>query len=615
MTVNRIGKRKALQPSKSIIKRPSEVITLRIENMTIKTKGGSTLHFKRLKYKACPRINTVTLDFDPEVALIDMHRDSFIRECYQLLASSVTQTTSNHFSALVSYLKWSDETEQVVPESGYMDSMLVRAYMDWCMQQHKLGKLTTARFSNRKGFISWMLRQTNRKDEASRLPIIKGVKENTTPHPSLDLETEFKPTIKALFRAYKAFLTHFDEGTVPQRHPLYDEALVESEAVTRDLKGKGLGVHRAAFKTVLTKSHPNKHFTDCAMMLTYMFTGMNTAPLAQMKISDVKFREVQGGKYIFDSEKGRAAHQEQDNALGFSRYAKQFIEGWIDISKRMANGDEGAYLFPFVRPDGSTISYSETSVSTQHSINKLLSRMGLTRITPSILRKTKSDTLYRVTESVYLVAISNNNSIATTSRAYIHGTKKEHQNNLSAAMSAKHAMVKGKNVTAAAEEAKFNHGDILDDYEYQRLRMGKDRTHEARTPTGARCNDSRQGAASFINKALKKAGVNADDSEVACTDFLSCFGCQHHSFVTDVDDIWLMLSFKETLQQLQQTPSVNSMPDRKYTDLYNDVESVLQGFKTKNRENYDQALEKLKDAPHPLYSTVYSLNDLLEIFG
>lgn len=52
------------------------------------------------------------------------------------------------------------------------------------------------------------------------------------------------------------------------------------------------------------------------MMLCYLFTGMNTTPLAKMKISDVNFKEVQGGKYILDSVKGRAQHQEQDNALG-----------------------------------------------------------------------------------------------------------------------------------------------------------------------------------------------------------------------------------------------------------------------------------------------------------
>jgi hypothetical protein len=181
-------------------------------------------------------------------------------------------------------------------------------------------------------------------------------------------------------------------------------------------------------------------------------------------------------------------------------------------------------------------------------------------------------------------------------------------------MSAKHAIIKGMNISTAVNEAKFNHADILDNYEYEQLRDGQDRTYEARTPTGARCNNNRKGAALAISKSLKRVGIEQAGSEEVCTDFLSCFECKEHALVTDVDDIWLMLSFKDTLRQLQQTPAVNSMPERKYTDLYNTVDEVIKGFKKKNSANYNQALEKLKEAPHPLYSTVYSLNDLLEMY-
>jgi hypothetical protein len=210
--------------------------------------------------------------------------------------------------------------------------------------------------------------------------------------------------------------------------------------------------------------------------------------------------------------------------------------------------------------------------------------------------------------------MSNNNSIEITARTYIHGTEKEHQNNLGAAMEAQHAIAKGNDIGDAINNAKFNHADILDDYEYQSLRKNEDKTHEVRTPIGVRCKDNRKGAASTIKKLLERAGIETDESEAACTDFLDCFECSEHAFVTDVEDIWLMLSFKETLQQLQQTPAVNSMPEQKYLYLYKRIESVLRGFKEKNEDNYSQALEKLKDAPHPLYSTVYSLNDWLEVF-
>ena len=72
---------------------------------------------------------------------------------------------------------------------------------------------------------------------------------------------------------------------------------------------------------------------------------------------------------------------------------------------------------------------------------------------------------------------------------------------------------------------------------------------------------------------------------------------------------------KETLQQLQQTPAVNSMPENKYIKLFNTIESVLERFKDKSKENYNKAEIKLKEASHPLYSNVYSLNDLLEVFA
>ncbi|MCO6354863.1 hypothetical protein GBO14_09050 [Pseudoalteromonas shioyasakiensis] len=609
------NKRKALRPSRDQVAAKETVEPLRIEDMVIKVDGRGRCYFKRLKYRGCPDVSVKGQEFKKGLELIDAGRDDFVRECYRLMSKNVNSTTLSTFYGLTHYLKWVDATNQQIPEDGCLASELIDTYMKWCQQQDKLGKVSKADFSGRKRVISWLLRQTNRTQEAAQLPTVKGLKTATRHHYALDLESELKPTVKALFRAYNVLLKHFNEKTTPDRHPLYEEELVEKEAAKRKLKGKALGVHRAVFKTTLRRAHPNNIITKVAMMLTYMFTGMNTKPLAGMRIADVSFKEVQGGNFILNSVKGRAGYQQQDNAMGFSTYAKRFIESWLNVAKVMAEGDEEAYLFPYFTTDNKVVSYNQTQEEPYLGINKLLARMGLTEITPSKLRKTKSDALYRVTESVYLVAMSNNNSMEVTARTYIHGTKKEHENNLSAAMKAKLSIVRGQAVNEAVEEAKFYHGDILDDYEYQRLRKDEDRSHEARTPTGTRCNDNRKGAASIINKSLKKAGVTTDKDEEVCTDFLQCFNCEEHAFVTDVDDIWLMLSFKETLQQLLQTPSINSMPERKYTDLLQTINSVLEGFKEKNKANYNQALEVSKEKPHPLYSNVYSLNDLLEIFG
>lgn len=611
---NSSNRRKGLQPSKSMFKKGVEVELLRIEDMVIAITGRSKCRFKRLKYKGCPRIIPCTQTFAKGVVLIDAGRDDFIRECYQLMSVNPTVATWSRFMNLTLYIRWIDETGQEIPKEGYLAWSLIQNYMDWNLLKVKFGELKLSSFANRKLTISWLLRQNNRSQDAARLPSIGGIAAETKPHKALDLESELKPTVKALFRAYYALLKHFNDGTTPERHALYDKALVEAEAVKRQLKGKALGAHRASFKSALVNVHPNNHIVRVAMMVTYMFTGMNAKPLADMRLSNVSFREVQGGKYILDSVKGRASNQQQDNSMGFSKHAKLFIESWIVVAKRITGGGNNAYLFPYFTNDGSIISYSHTTKSPQRTINLMLGRMGLMQINPSILRKTKSDALFRVTESVYLVAMSNNNSMEVTARAYIYGTEKEHQNNLGAAMEAQHAIAKGDNIADAIRDAKYNHSDILDDYEYQGLRKNEDRSHEARTPLGVRCKDNRKGAASSIKKLLKRAGIETEESEAACTDFLDCFECSEHVFVTDVEDIWLMLSFKETLQQLQQTPAINSMPGRKYTDLYKRIECVLTAFKEKNAGNYSQALEKLKNSPHPLYSTVFSLNDLLEIF-
>lgn len=619
MNSSSANKRKALQPVKSMVRLPGTVEPLRIEDMVISTPHCN-LYFKRLKYKGCPTLSTgrfgsISPQFRQGVELIDAERDDFIRECFQLLKGCNRYTAYFNFTYLIKYLVWADDTCQAIPSEGYLAWTLISRNMDWCSQQCKLGRLSLAEFTGRKKALSWFLRQTNRNLDAENLPSIKGLKGATTKRAPLDLESELKPTAKALFRAYTTLLDHFKHGTTPSRHPLYDKSLIELEASKKGIAGNGLLALKQGFVNTVNRGHPHRHIIEVAMMLTYMFTGMNTNSLANMRISDTSFREVQSGKYIFDSVKGRAKHQEQDNAIGFSKHAKQFIESWLEVSKKIANGEKHSYLFPYFTSDGRRVSYPQARKKPQQRINKLFGHLGLATITPSKFRKTRSDALYRVTESVYLVAMSNNNSLIVTARTYINGTEKEHENNLSAAISAKFDIAKGKDVITAVSEAKHRHGDILDDYEYQRLRKGKDRSREARTPTGARCNDSRLGAASIIGKSLKRVGIKTDDSEAACTDFLACFECAHHAFVTDVDDIWLMLSFKDTLQQLQQTPAVNSMPERKYIDLFNTVDSVLDGFKEKNATNYCQALEKLKDAPHPLYATVYSLNDLLEIFS
>jgi hypothetical protein len=608
-----VNKRKPVAPIKSITTSRAEIEVLDVKDMTIDIENRCSLLFERLNYKSCPKLGGCYKNSCDE--LVGMHRQGFVREMYKLLSVNPTSTTESRFSTLVNYLRWLDSRPEAPSNQDYLSWELIDSFMDFCALQVKQGTLSKSRWGRYRVDISWLLKQLGRSSEARNLPQIKGILKTSQGYKSLNIETELKPVAKLLFKAYGEFLEHYNKGTLPERHPIYDKEMIDKESERLGLSFRSRLSQHASAKRILHKAHPNNNIVEIAIMICYMFTGMNTAPLADMKISDVNFKEVQGGKYILDSVKGRANYQDQDNGLGFSKHAKEFMSSWLKTATDMASGNTDAPLFPYVKRDGQIVTFTSQNMSPHAGINKLLNRHGLPNINPSIFRKTKLDTIFKVTESVYLVSMSANNSIEVTARTYVNGTQREHESNLGAAVDAKFEHAKGTDINLAVETAKFKFADVLDDYEYQRLRAGQNREHESRTPTGVRCNNNTKGSAEIITKALSRLGIESGEGEALCTDFLGCFECEHHALVAETTDIWLMLSFKETLLQLQQTPAINSTPKKKYMKILNTIESILTKFKTKSKQDYMLAEEKIKESSHPLYANAYSLNDLLEVFS
>lgn len=625
MTEKHLNKRKPVLPTTNMVTSSAIVEQLHIEDMVIKVEGRSSCYFIRLKYKGCPNLKKfmihsgseppkkVPISFNEKEVLVDMGRSGFIRDIYQLLQNDMSASTTNRFDGIVKYLRWLDSSDLKPVGEDFFEWSLVDSYMDYCALMVQQGA-SKSLWKDAKTCISWFLRQKGRASDAGKLPVIKIGKTGTKTHNAFDLERELKPIAKALFRAFKGFKTHYENNTTPERHPLYDELLFNSNAGKEGWKWKTLGANKAAFKAAIMRTNPLNPFVQISMMICFMFTGMNTNPLSKVKVRDIRFKQVQGGKYIIDATKARASHLEIDNTLGFSKYAKEFIESWISIVNKMTDGDSDAPLFPRFTNDGRVISYSETAISPQAATNKLLKKLGLNSISSTKFRKTKLDALFRVTESVYLVAMSANNSMKVISKTYSNGVESVHEKNLAASMDATFKIAKGNDFDTSLSEAKYNFSDILDDYEYKNLRKNKNRTHESRTPIGVRCNDNTKGAAKVISKSLKRQGLNVADEESICTDFLGCFECSEHALVASIDDIWLMLSFKDTLQQLQQLPAVNSMPESRYMNIFNTIEGVLKRFYEKSKTNYLAAEEKHKASAHPMYSNALSLNDLLDSF-
>ena len=612
----RYSRRKPAKVTSNMVTSVVSIELLTIEQMTLKAVNTTTTHFKRLKYKGCPKL-TKKGQLDPKIEHIDMGRDDFVRKMYYLFKSGFNSTSATHFSNLCKYIAWVDLKGNKAAEVDYFQPALVKAYMEQWDTWVKQGKYKKGTWSLVRAMFSALLKAQERHGEAKHLPVIKGIKKDTVSYKGIHVESELKPTAQALFRGFYGLAKHVKQGTVPKVHPLWDEERFNENALTCEWNAQQKSSKESAFKvTVGINGTWRNQLVRVAAMLCFMFTGMNTSPLLRMRRSDVKFKQLQGGKYLFEAEKGRAQHLELDNALGFSKRAKEFIEDWLSLSALISENNEAEWLFPYFTRDGEISSFVNVCKSPQTGLNKLLGYLGLTPLTASVLRQTKSDTLMKVTEDIYLVSMSLNNGVNTVKRHYSGGLTKDHERNLAASMDAKFNIAKqGKLVKEAVDEAKYAYHDVLSEYDYQRLRKNRKEQYEALTPVGVRCQDNTQGAAELIDKALKRSGVDIPEEEKRCTDFLECFECEHHKLVAAVDDIWLMLSFQDTLNEMQQYPTVNSSPKVRYRKLCMTIEAILSRFKEVDMDNYIQAKEKHKEACHPLYSSLYSLNDLLEIFS
>ncbi|EDM64708.1 hypothetical protein PE36_22635 [Moritella sp. PE36] len=606
------SKRKALIVNKDSVVPTASVESLAISDLVLTFESGKT-YFKRLQYFGCPPLTTRG-ELKPELEYKKMHRDEFVRLIYRMFKPDYGSSLGGYANSVMLYIRWLDNEGLTPIEGDYFHNELIDLYMTFWGAKVRKGA-NKGSWVNVKSAFSWILKALNRTADAYRLVSIKGVRKDRKKTQGLDVIGQMKPLLRSYFRAFVGFKGHIEEGTVPTIHPIFDEKLFEVQVKLNEWT-KGQRADKCdAFRSAVSKMDTSwlNQFSRIAAMITFAFTGQNTNPLLKLRLSDIVFQQLHAGKFILNMEKARAKYLSFDTSLGFSLHARRFMESWLSLSVKLQAGSKDGWLFPYWKDNGEVSNFIGKQAP-HISTNRLTKYLGLPHVTPRILRQTKIDTLMKVTEDIYLVSMSANNEVSTVKACYSHGLAQDHERNLAASNQATFDIAKGKTIEDAVQGAKYTFFDVLSEYDYKRLREGKDNPNESQTPLGVRCQNNKKGAASIIDKNLKRNGVDMPEKEAFCTDFLGCFGCEYHKLVAAVEDIWLMLSFRETLTEMGQYPTVNSLPKGKYQDLCRTIDAILVGFKEVSEENYNQALEQQKSSPHPLYSTVYSLNDLMEVF-
>jgi len=343
-------------------------------------------------------------------------------------------------------------------------------------------------------------------------------------------------------------------------------------------------------------------------MITSLWTGGNLSPLSQLKKSDVKsFKKGNGNNYTLDSMKSRAQYERQGLEIGFNKRSKEFIENWLLVSEIISSGSESD-LYPYINKDGNVTAFRCGYPNPHKSINNKLKAMGLPEITTRILRSTRSSTVMRAYDDVFIVAAANKNTLESTSQHYLEGSKETHEMQLASAFQVQKAMVGGMEKKKAIDKYAQS---IKDPFTQEEWLEKKKNALANKTPTGVRCTEP---FGEKAKKSLRKYRMLKASNDGACIDFLDCFDCTDHAFIAELDDIWLMLSFKAIILSSISRSSINSIPSEKFSDVLTKVEIILEKFKSKSAINYQQAIEKNRKNPHPLYSDEESINDLLGVY-
>ena len=301
-----------------------------------------------------------------------------------------------------------------------------------------------------------------------------------------------------------------------------------------------------------------------------MLTGINTEPMLLMTRKDVRFKQAHGDKYLFDTVKGRAGYQENDNGIGFTKRTKEFVEQWLETSALISDdSNDNAWLFPFIDKDNQVSNFLATRTQLYEPFNKLLGYYGLPKLSAQRFRQTKSDSLMKVTESVFIISLALNNTVKTVSANYSSGLLQDHERNLAATMNANLLLAKGNSIESAVAESKYKFKDILSEYDYKkRFGLG------SQTPAGVRCTGDAT-LTNQIERQLKTLKLDMPEEEKKCTNFLKCFVCDNHVLVAMVDDIWLMMSFYDVIKSLKEQVAINSLPEDELYQLENTVKTDI----------------------------------------
>ena len=594
-----IGNEKRRVTNAEITNRPV-VFPLPIDKLVI-SAGNRNCFFKRLAYKNCPKIKIGTngqeFNLSSDVELIDMRRWELVRHCYTtlLLMDRRKRTKVGIFNALISFFQHCDANNH----KAAFNKETITSFINGLKERY-LNGLKGNTIIQTQGSLKCFLNEVDPnltyelKDE-----FVCSINDSDITLSYSD--AELKQIVKLLYVIFNKYRTHLLNGSNPTVHPLLcDDS--GNDFLGNPFNGKHI------FSVVRPNYTWKNELVKAALYLTSFYTGLNESQLLAIKFSDFSnehFERTSDGVYKLSTTKYRQRGRKNITTVGFSKRAKEFFDTWLSLSKLITNNTSD-YVFSVYSKKKYTVML-ENQFAT--SINKKLRYFELPALRTNRFRKTKATLIMRATESIFSVAEGLNNSPDTVSKHYSNGVPELMEFSIAGALDVRQRTLQGESLDEAVLESAYHFKDPVREQFYLKNKLAIPNT----LSNGLRCKDSFGEKAKQLKKSLIKAGLAKQKNKVACHKFLECFGCPYHAVIAEVDDIWLMLSFRDVILEVACQPSINSIPTATLAKVTNTVESILDRLKQEFPCVYKSAEMKYSELPHPLWADKTDFDVLMEL--
>jgi hypothetical protein len=562
----------------------AESMILEVPHYNARHNGGKKIYINRLLYRGVPTAKQIE-SMEPIASRYGLVSKVF--EWISHVANQSGATADNYFNNLTPFFRHCDTQGM----EAQISRNCVESYENELRQLNLTSESSTGTLRSRSVSLTLFLTWLGEEDFVELIPSISQ-KNTRTRKTAAYSDDEQVGVVRDLFRVFNTLASRLKTGE-PLDCPF-------------DQPQSGWDVSSSNSTAWYNKLSISAYF------LTASFVGDNTTPLMKIKLSDVRDREYHFDKttnlYRLKTFKGR----QEDNGniwdLGFTKRGRDFFEAYLKCIE-LWNLPSSSYLFPAFVNGECKGALSNPLISnffrwyeprSPHGIKPVISRF----------RQSKSDGLMSDTNSIAMVSEGLNNLKATVEKSYLNGNPQENKNRIGSAAEAIVLTAKGATIAESKASVEKKYGKPLRVVEI--TNQGEPEPHQ--TKVGSRCKNPFSEKAEKLKRQLVKNGLVAEHESVACFKFLDCFECDDMALVAEVDDIWCMLSFRESLVEAMQRPSVNQLPNDKVSSVLHKIELMLGDIKTNYPRIYSDGEDKFNEEAHPIWDDEDAIFDLYTVW-